>query len=594
MWRHEDVFFGAMGGAGGGGTPITTPGGDRRALPASRARGACPPARSCTAPRTGWRSARCSPAARVDHPGRAPPRRARAVAARRARAGELHRDRRRRVRAPAARRARHARSGRALDVSSLRVAALGRRDPLAVAEARARRTAARRARRRRLRRVGDRRPGSVGRGRRAATSRPRRGSGSATTRWCSATTCGPARVGVVGRLARRGHIPLGYYKDPEKTAATFPVVDGVRWAVPGDHAVVDADGIDHAARPRFGVDQHRRREGVPRRGRVGAEGARRRVRRGRRRRARRALGRARRRGRAAAARRRARRSTRCSDHARAHLAGYKVPRDVVLVDAIERSPSGKPDYRWARSDRHSRRRVRSRRDRTASRGETSPYLRQHADNPVDWYPWGDEAFALARERDVPIFLSVGYSSCHWCHVMAHESFEDDATADADEPRCFVNVKVDREERPDVDAIYMQSVQALTGRGGWPMSVWCTPDGRPFYARHVLPRTTTATACRRSGACAKRSPRRGASGATKSREQSEQAHRRDRRGRAARRRGRRRARRRHPRARVRAASARSSSRSYGGFGRAPKFPQAMTIDFLCRAYVRNARRRDARR
>src|SRR5947209_6531207 len=117
--------------------------------------------------------------------------------------------------------------------------------------------------------------------------------------------------------------------------------------------------------------------------------------------------------------------------------------------------------------------------------ETSPYLRQHADNPVDWYPWGEEAFALARERDVPVFLSIGYSSCHWCHVMAHESFEDDATAELMN-RLFVNVKVDREERPDVDAIYMQSVQALTGRGGWPMSVWCTPDARPFYAGTYFP------------------------------------------------------------------------------------------------------------
>src|SRR5262249_7673952 len=118
-------------------------------------------------------------------------------------------------------------------------------------------------------------------------------------------------------------------------------------------------------------------------------------------------------------------------------------------------------------------------------GETSPYLRQHADNPVDWYPWGEEAFDLARERDVPLFLSVGYSSCHWCHVMAHESFEDGATAELMN-RLFVNVKVDREERPDVDAIYMQVVQSLTGRGGWPMSVWCTPDGRPFYAGTYFP------------------------------------------------------------------------------------------------------------
>ena len=96
--------------------------------------------------------------------------------------------------------------------------------------------------------------------------------------------------------------------------------------------------------------------------------------------------------------------------------------------------------------------------------ETSPYLHQHRDNPVDWYPWGDEAFERARAESKPIFLSVGYSSCHWCHVMAHESFEDPAIA-AIMNRLFVNVKVDREERPDVDAVYMQAVQALTGRGG---------------------------------------------------------------------------------------------------------------------------------
>src|SRR5437016_7576077 len=117
--------------------------------------------------------------------------------------------------------------------------------------------------------------------------------------------------------------------------------------------------------------------------------------------------------------------------------------------------------------------------------EKSPYLLQHGDNPVDWYPWGDEAFAKARDEGKPVFLSVGYSSCHWCHVMAHESFENDATADVMN-RLFVNVKVDREERPDVDAIYMQSVQALTGRGGWPMSVWLAPDGRPFYAGTYFP------------------------------------------------------------------------------------------------------------
>jgi uncharacterized protein YyaL (SSP411 family) len=119
-------------------------------------------------------------------------------------------------------------------------------------------------------------------------------------------------------------------------------------------------------------------------------------------------------------------------------------------------------------------------------GESSPYLRQHADNPVDWYPWGDEAFARARDEDKPILLSVGYSSCHWCHVMAHESFEDDDVAAVMNDR-FVNVKVDREERPDVDAIYMDAVQALTGRGGWPMTVFLTPDGHPFYGGTYFPK-----------------------------------------------------------------------------------------------------------
>ncbi len=118
--------------------------------------------------------------------------------------------------------------------------------------------------------------------------------------------------------------------------------------------------------------------------------------------------------------------------------------------------------------------------------ETSPYLRQHRDNPVDWYPWGEEAFEAARERDVPILLSVGYSACHWCHVMAHESFEDDEVAAAMNTR-FVNVKVDREERPDVDAIYMEAVQALTGRGGWPMTVVLDADGRPFWGGTYFPK-----------------------------------------------------------------------------------------------------------
>ena len=117
--------------------------------------------------------------------------------------------------------------------------------------------------------------------------------------------------------------------------------------------------------------------------------------------------------------------------------------------------------------------------------ETSPYLLQHADNPVDWYPWGTEALERAKEEDKPIFLSVGYSACHWCHVMAHESFEDTDTA-AVLNEHFVNIKVDREERPDLDRIYMSAVQALTGRGGWPMSVFLTPNGEPFYGGTYFP------------------------------------------------------------------------------------------------------------
>ena len=214
--------------------------------------------------------------------------------------------------------------------------------------------------------------------------------------------------------------------------------------------------------------------------------------------------------------------------------------------------------------------------------ETSPYLRQHADNPVFWLPWGDEAFALARTRDVPLFVSVGYSSCHWCHVMAHESFEDPRTAQLMN-ELFVNVKVDREERPDVDAIYMQSVQALTGRGGWPMSVWCTPDGRPFYAgtyfpnedRHGMP--SFARVCEAvADAWAHRRE--------EVMQQSEQLT--------------------AAVAEDVLAAARPGDLSpelldgaynavksafeprHGGFGRAPKFPQAMTLDFLCRAFVRN--------
>jgi len=117
--------------------------------------------------------------------------------------------------------------------------------------------------------------------------------------------------------------------------------------------------------------------------------------------------------------------------------------------------------------------------------ETSPYLRQHAGNPVDWHPWGPEAFARARAEDKPIFLSIGYSTCHWCHVMARESFEDPAIADLLN-ESFVAIKVDREERPDVDRVYMSYVQALTGRGGWPLSAWLTPELKPFYGGTYFP------------------------------------------------------------------------------------------------------------
>src|SRR6056297_4011149 len=118
--------------------------------------------------------------------------------------------------------------------------------------------------------------------------------------------------------------------------------------------------------------------------------------------------------------------------------------------------------------------------------EKSPYLLQHAENPVDWYPWGEEAFNKARKENKPVFLSIGYATCHWCHVMAHESFEDEEVArlmnDA-----FVNIKVDREERPDIDNTYMTICQMLTGQGGWPLTIVMTPDKEPFYAATYLPK-----------------------------------------------------------------------------------------------------------
>ncbi len=216
--------------------------------------------------------------------------------------------------------------------------------------------------------------------------------------------------------------------------------------------------------------------------------------------------------------------------------------------------------------------------------ETSPYLLQHADNPVRWYPWGEEAFAEARAKDKPILLSVGYSACHWCHVMAHESFEDPETA-ALMNDLFVNIKVDREERPDVDGIYMQAVQSMTGRGGWPMTVFLTPDGRPFYGgtyyppedRHGLPgfpRVLTAlagvfknnrddierTAAQLHGQLAAGSV--SPPGATLL----------------------------APSMLDRAfeAIAGSYDRANGGFAGAPKFPQPMTLDFLLRFHHRSRR------
>jgi uncharacterized protein YyaL (SSP411 family) len=212
---------------------------------------------------------------------------------------------------------------------------------------------------------------------------------------------------------------------------------------------------------------------------------------------------------------------------------------------------------------------------------TSPYLLQHAHNPVDWYEWGDEALNRARAESRPILLSIGYAACHWCHVMERESFEDWATA-ALMNQHFICIKVDREERPDLDAIYMDAVQALTGQGGWPMTVFLTPDGQPFYAgtyfppddRHGLPGFSRllraiADAWKHDRAQLIDQGRRvvGAIGRTSSaRESSEPLT---------------------DRILRRAVSdlARTFDRHWGGFGRAPKFPQPMTLDFLLRAQIR---------
>ncbi|MEX2364677.1 MAG: thioredoxin domain-containing protein, partial [Balneolaceae bacterium] len=118
--------------------------------------------------------------------------------------------------------------------------------------------------------------------------------------------------------------------------------------------------------------------------------------------------------------------------------------------------------------------------------EKSPYLQQHQENPVDWFPWGDEAFEKAKQEDKPVFLSIGYATCHWCHVMAHESFEDPEIGKLMN-EAFINIKVDREERPDIDSTYMTVCQMLTGQGGWPLTIVMTPEKEPFFAATYIPK-----------------------------------------------------------------------------------------------------------
>ena len=213
--------------------------------------------------------------------------------------------------------------------------------------------------------------------------------------------------------------------------------------------------------------------------------------------------------------------------------------------------------------------------------ETSPYLLQHAENPVDWYPWGADALDRAKREDKPILLSIGYAACHWCHVMAHESFEDDETASLMNDR-FVNIKVDREERPDLDGIYMQAVQAMSGHGGWPMTMFLLPDGSPFYGgtyfppddrhgipsfRKVLQAVSDAYAQRRDGVVQSAEQLRqiyesnvaaARSGGTLSPQMLEIAYR---------------------------ALVQRYDASNGGFGAAPKFPATMVLDFLLRYWKR---------
>ena len=214
--------------------------------------------------------------------------------------------------------------------------------------------------------------------------------------------------------------------------------------------------------------------------------------------------------------------------------------------------------------------------------ETSPYLLQHAHNPVHWYPWGEEAWAKARSEDRPVFLSIGYSACHWCHVMERESFESEAIA-AVLNEHFVSIKVDREERPDVDSIYMQAVQMMTGHGGWPMSMFLTPEGRPFFAgtyfppedRHGLPSFRRVL---EHVSAIYRSRREEVEEASKEVAQalSSQLRTRGESGSV-------------DRAALDRAAARIAANYdpvHGGFGSAPKFPPAMTLDFLMQVAHRN--------
>ncbi|MEU6821674.1 thioredoxin domain-containing protein [Streptomyces atriruber] len=213
--------------------------------------------------------------------------------------------------------------------------------------------------------------------------------------------------------------------------------------------------------------------------------------------------------------------------------------------------------------------------------ETSPYLLQHADNPVDWWPWAPAAFEEARRRGVPVLLSVGYSSCHWCHVMAHESFEDAATA-ALMNRNFVNIKVDREERPDVDAVYMEAVQAATGQGGWPMTVFLTPDAEPFYfgtyfppePRHGMPSFPQVL----DGVHRAWTDRRGevdevAGKIVRDLGERQLTHNADERPGE------------DELAQALLGLTRDYDATHGGFGGAPKFPPSMTVEFLLRHYAR---------